>query len=38
MQSFLTSQLLGGWEQLQGEVKQVLEHHKAQQQAIETQM
>nr|XP_023416690.1 coiled-coil domain-containing protein 78 isoform X2 [Cavia porcellus] len=31
-------QLLGGWEQLQGEVKQVLEHHKAQQQAIETQM
>ncbi|XP_021106952.1 coiled-coil domain-containing protein 78 isoform X11 [Heterocephalus glaber] len=33
-----TSQLLGGWEQLQGEVKQVLERHKAQQQALETRM
>ncbi|KAM6165101.1 coiled-coil domain-containing protein 78 isoform 2-T2 [Erethizon dorsatum] len=31
-------QLLEGWEQLQGEVKQVLEHHKAQQQALETRM
>ncbi|XP_010618863.1 coiled-coil domain-containing protein 78 isoform X5 [Fukomys damarensis] len=31
-------QLLGGWEQLQGEVKQVLQHHKAQQQALETRM
>ncbi|XP_021106945.1 coiled-coil domain-containing protein 78 isoform X4 [Heterocephalus glaber] len=31
-------QLLGGWEQLQGEVKQVLERHKAQQQALETRM
>ncbi|XP_013373203.1 PREDICTED: coiled-coil domain-containing protein 78 isoform X3 [Chinchilla lanigera] len=30
-------QLLGGWEQLQ-EVKQALEHHKAQQQALETRM
>ncbi|EHB14114.1 Coiled-coil domain-containing protein 78, partial [Heterocephalus glaber] len=27
-----------GWEQLQGEVKQVLERHKAQQQALETRM
>ncbi|XP_023567170.1 coiled-coil domain-containing protein 78 isoform X2 [Octodon degus] len=32
------TKMLGGWEQLQGEVKQALEHHKAQQQALETQM
>ncbi|XP_010618862.1 coiled-coil domain-containing protein 78 isoform X4 [Fukomys damarensis] len=34
----LKKELLGGWEQLQGEVKQVLQHHKAQQQALETRM
>ncbi|XP_021106953.1 coiled-coil domain-containing protein 78 isoform X12 [Heterocephalus glaber] len=34
----LKKELLGGWEQLQGEVKQVLERHKAQQQALETRM
>ncbi|XP_005391670.1 PREDICTED: coiled-coil domain-containing protein 78 isoform X8 [Chinchilla lanigera] len=33
----LKKELLGGWEQLQ-EVKQALEHHKAQQQALETRM